>query len=122
MVFFKTGACDLRRAVEALKEYRFHVVRRGTKLTAQQPGKPKFRVELVTDQYVRDEAEEIGADTPYAEDMKECGSRFEIFIDDLDAALDEINSLMELQAALQDASQGYLFLTWNGKLSEPWKE
>ena len=122
MVFFRHGACDIDRAVNALKEHRFHVARKGKKLTARQPGKHEFRIELVTDDYVREEAEEIGADTPYAEAMKECGSRFEIFIDDLDAALDEINSLMEVQSALQDASQGYLFLSWNGNLSEPWQE
>ena len=122
MVFFKEGACDLERAADAMKQYRFHVVRKKNTLTAQQPGKPEFRIELVTDDYVREEAEEIGADTPYADVMKECGCRFEIFIDDLDAALDEINSLMEVQTALQEASQGYLHLSWNGNLSEPWKE
>lgn len=43
-------------------------------------------------------------------------------IDDLDGALDEINTLMEVQVALQDASQGFLFLPCNGNLSEPWQE
>ena len=41
---------------------------------------------------------------------------------DLDAALDEINTLMEVQGALQDASRGYLFVPWSGNLSEPWGE
>lgn len=40
---------------------------------------------------------------------------------DLDAALDEINTLMEVQVALQEASEGFLFLPWNGNLSEPWQ-
>ena len=31
----------------------------------------------------------------------------------------EINTLIEVQAAVQDASQGYLFLPWNNSLSEP---
>jgi hypothetical protein len=35
-----------------------------------------------------------------------------------EAALDEINTLMEVQGA----SQGFLFLPWNGNLSEPWRE
>jgi len=42
--------------------------------------------------------------------MGECSARSEIGIDDLNAALDEINTLMEVQDALQDASQGFLFL------------
>ena len=27
---------------------------------------------------------------------------------------------MEVQGALQDASRGYLFVPWNGSLTEPW--
>jgi hypothetical protein len=30
-----------------------------------------------------------------------------------------MNTLIEVQGALQDASRGYLFLPWNGSLSEP---
>ncbi len=45
----------------------------------------------------------------------------EIGIENLDEALDEINTLMEVQGALQDASGGYLFLPWNGTLSKPWQ-
>jgi hypothetical protein len=28
----------------------------------------------------------------------------------------------QFQGALQDASQGFLFLPWNGNLSDPWRE
>ena len=49
-------------------------------------------------------------------------ARFEIEFDNLDEALYEINTLMEVQAALQDASSGLLFLPWNGNLSAPWQQ
>ena len=39
----------------------------------------------------------------------------------LDTALDEINTLIEVQCTLQDATAGYLFNSWNGKLSAPEK-
>ena len=65
------------------------------------------------------EAAEIGAGTAHEDALRGCDARFEIGIDDLDAALDEINTLIEVQSALQDASRGFLFLPWNGNLSEP---
>jgi hypothetical protein len=40
-------------------------------------------------------------------------------IDNLDAALDEINTLMEVQGALQDAAKVFHFLPWNGNLYGP---
>lgn len=122
MVFFRPKACDLGAAAESLAGYGLTVTRQGDQLTAGWPGGPQFRVRLVAGPQVQAEAAEIGAGTPHAAVMRECAARFEIEIDDLDAALDEINTLMEVQGALQDASQGFLFLPWNGNLSEPWQE
>jgi hypothetical protein len=43
--------------------------------------------------------------------------RFEVLIDDLDEALDEINTLIEVQVALMNATQGFLFNTWIGEVT-----
>ncbi|MCU0627700.1 MAG: hypothetical protein MUF21_14630 [Gemmatimonadaceae bacterium] len=67
------------------------------------------------------EAQGVAAASGTAE-LRHCDARFEIEIEDLDAALDEINTLMEVQGALQDASQGWLHLPWNGTVTEPWQE
>jgi hypothetical protein len=120
MVFFRSGTCDLDAAARSLAGYRLTVVRNGDELSTGRPGKPQFRVRLVAGEWVRAEAAEIGAGTPHEASMRDCDARFEIAIDDLDAALDEISTLMEVQGALQDASQGFLFVPWNGNLSEPW--
>jgi hypothetical protein len=122
MVFFRPGACDLDAAAKSLAGYGLTVTRRIDELTAGRPGSPQFRIVLSAKPHVAAEAAEIGEGTPHAAAMRECGVRFEIEIADLDAALDEINTLMEVQGALQDASQGFLFLPWNGNLSEPWRE
>jgi len=45
----------------------------------------------------------------------------EIGIADLDEVLDEINTLIEVQCTLQDATSGYLFNSWNGEVSGPEK-
>jgi hypothetical protein len=121
MVFFRPEACDLDAAVQSLTAYGLTVTRQGEQLTAGRPGSPQFRIRLVVGDNVRVEATEIGEGTPHAAAMRECSARFEVGIDDLDAALDEINTLMEVQGALQDASQGFLFLLWNGNLLGPWQ-
>ncbi|MBK6921172.1 MAG: hypothetical protein IPH07_27495 [Deltaproteobacteria bacterium] len=122
MVFFPALACDLDAAAKSLAGYGLTVTRRGDELTAGRPGSPQFRIVLSAEPHVAVEAAKIGMGTPHEAAMRECGARFEVAIDDLDAALDEINTLMEVQGALQDASQGFLFLPWSGHLSEPWRE
>lgn len=122
MVFFESGRCDLDGAVASLTRYGLAVEREGDRLRATRPGAPAFGVVRVTGPSVAAEAAEIGADTEHAEALSRCDARFDILVEDLDAALDEINTLIEVQGALQDASRGYLFVGWNGTLSEPWEE
>ncbi len=121
MVFFPSGACNLDAAAKSLTGYGLTIARQGDVLTAGRPGSPQFRIQLASEPHVALEAAEIGENTPYAATMRKCSERFEVSIDDLYAALDEINTLMDVQGALQDASEGILFLPWNGNLSEPWQ-
>lgn len=121
-VFFPSDSSDLDAAARSLGGYGLDVTRDDTGLVAGRPDRPRFRVGLVVGEAVRAEAAEIGEGTPLAAALRDCDARFEILIDDLDEALDEINTLMEVQGALQDASRGYLFLPWNGTLSEPWTD
>ena len=122
MVFFRSGACDLDAAARALAECRLTVTRNGDQLMIRRGGSPEFRVSLVREDWVQQEAVEIGAGTPHAAALGKCDARFEISFDSLDEVLDEINTLMEVQGTLQDASRGILFLPWNGELSDSWKE
>jgi hypothetical protein len=121
LVFFRPGACDLDAAARSLAGYGLTVTRHGDELTVGRPGSQQYRVVMSAEPHVAAEAAEIGEGTPHATAMRECSARFEVSIDDLDAALDEINTLMEVQSALQDASRGFLFLPWNGNLSETWQ-
>lgn len=94
-------------------------IERGS-LFAKRLGSQEFKITLVQLPHVLLEAKEIGQGSEHEQFLSKCGSRFELFISDLDAALDEINSLMEAQVALQDASSGYLFTPWNGQIMKPW--
>lgn len=120
MVFFQSEECDLNSAVKSLKNYRFDVARNGENLVVGRGDSPLFQITLVKEDFVKEEANEISEGSEFASEMRKCNARFEVFIDDLDAALDEINTLMEVQGALQDASKGYLFTPWNENISEPW--
>lgn len=119
LVFFQRENCTYQSAKEWLERYSFTVTEAADQLIASANG---FTFAITINQAVEvlEEAQEIGQGTPYEAAMKACNARFEVYFADLDAALDEINTLIELQGALQDASKGYLFLPWNGSLSEPY--
>ena len=95
------------------------VSRRANDLIAGSPDNPEFRVVLATGDHVKVEAAEIGEGTPHQAAMAECDVRFEVFFDDLAEVLDEINTFIEVETALQEESRGFILLPWNGHLSGP---
>ena len=120
VVCFQAKDCDLEQAIKSLEKYKFNVQQEEQKLTVSRNNDLEFDIVLVKEDYVQEEAMNFSEGTKYEREMSKCNARFEIFIRDLDKALDEINSLMEVQGALQDASKGYLFTPWNGNILEPW--
>lgn len=120
LVFFCDGSSTLQRAEQELRRYKFDVRSDGDSLVIAGPGSQDFRIRLARQAHVLKEAQEIGRGTEYEQVLSRCDARFEIDIPDLNEALAEINTLMEVQGALQDASAGYLFLPWNCKIMEPW--
>lgn len=118
-IYCRSGTGDLDDAAHLLDECGQTVVRHNDHLTTSWAGGPQFRVWFETGEHVRTDAAEIGKGTPYEVAMRDCDARFEIGIDDLDEALDEINTLIEAQSVLQEAVGGFLYLTWNNCLSGP---
>ena len=90
-------------------------------LTVRWENGPEMSVAWSADPHVAEEAAEIAEGSPFAAELSRCDARFEIGIEDLDEVLDEINTLIEVQCTLQDATAGYLFNSWNGELSGPEK-
>lgn len=123
LIFFRSGHGDLDTAASVLRGRGLSVQRKrndfGAELVVGFPHGPQLRVAFVVEPYVRAEAEEIGVGSAHAAGMRLCDVRYEILIDDLDGVLDEINTLIDVQAALQKATGGFLFNTWNGKLQGP---
>ena len=125
LVFFRSGRGNLDTAAAALAECGLTVRRKGrgsdAELVVGFRAGPRLRVAFVQEPYVREEAADFGADSPHAAEMGHCDVRYEILIDDLDGVLDEMNTLIDVQAALQEATNGFLFNTWNGELQGPQK-
>ena len=120
-IYFRSEHCDLESAIKSLERYRIKVTKDGEKLLVGRESSPEYQVVLNDDDSVHEEAKDISQGTEFFNDMKQCDTRFDVLIVDLDAALEEINTLMEVQGALQDASKGFLFLPWNGHISRPWE-
>jgi hypothetical protein len=114
LVCFHSGRCDLEGAAKALTCLRLAVSRRDDELAVSYPGGPVLRVAYVREGYVAEEAAEIAQGNPHAAALLPCDARFEILIDDLDAVLHEYSTLFAVQEALEEATGGFLFNTWNG--------
>lgn len=118
LVLFRSGACDLLTAERALVARRFRVANHSTQLAVTWPGSQEFRALINAKEWVLSEAVEIGERTSEPA-LSSCDSRLEVSFDDLDAALDEFDTMMEIQVTLQEVSGGFLFLPWNGNLLAP---
>ena len=119
MVFFRSGAVALDDAARLLSGRGMHVGKQGTELAVQWNQGPVLRIRYAADSRVAQEAHEIGGRTPHAAAMNACNARFEIAIADLETVLDEMNTLIEVQMTLQEATGGYLFCGWNRALTGP---
>jgi hypothetical protein len=115
LVCFRSGRCDLDGAAKALIDARLTVGRAGDGLTVRFRNSPEFRVVYAAEPYVAEEAAEIAQGNTCAAALLPCDARFEILFDDVDAALDEFNTLVLIQEVLETVTGGFLFNTWNGE-------
>ncbi len=117
MIFFRPAQFDLAEAGRLLAANGFSVTRSAARLRVRWGDGPMLSIAWSADPHVAVEAAEIGEGTPFAAELRRCTTRFEIHTDDLVAALDEINTLIEVQLTLQQTTRGILFNSWNGELS-----
>jgi hypothetical protein len=120
LVCFRSGRCDLNGAAKALAGLKLAVEQRADELAVYYPGGPVLRIAYAADRYVAEENSEIAQGHPYAAALLPCDARFEVLIDDLDAALQEYQTLFAVQEALVGEAGGFVFNTWNCRF--PWSE
>ena len=124
LILFESGKATLDDAAEALKSRSFEVEKRtletgGEVLTARYGSGPMFHVCFNDAAHIAEESREIGDGSDFTEQLSRCNVRFEVIIEDLEQAIDEMNSLIELQLTLQSLANGFIYNYWNGELSEP---
>lgn len=118
-ILFDRPDFDLEAASSLLGKRGLTVETQANKLLVTWQDGPQLSVFLARGEDVRREAQEIVGDTGYKGQFGTFDTRFEIVFDDPDAVLDEINTLIEVQASLQEATGGFLFNTWNGSVMPP---
>jgi hypothetical protein len=121
MILFRDGGLGLGDAAWLLRDRGLDVTLEAEALAVRwdQGEGPVLTVSLHSGEAIRQETVGIGEGTPHAAALGGCDSRFEVAFDDLGEVLDDINTLIEVQLTLQQATGGFLFNTWNCELSPP---
>ena len=85
------------------------------KLVCYRDNSPRFTIFIKKGEDVQAEAKEMGEEyANYRPRLKKCDARFEIYFDNLSEVLAEINTLIEIEICLQEATKGIVFTSWNG--------
>lgn len=117
LVYF-TGAATLDDAERVLRKTSLSVSRTNDTLQVRWGQGPMLWIGLRAAAHVKLEALEVAEDKGVAQ-LGLCDRRFEVGFDDLDAVLDETNTLAEVQMTLQDLTRGWITMSWNGELMAP---
>ena len=122
LFFTKKARFDLAAASSALEKLAFQTAKKRGKLpivTATKNG-IEFRLRLMDDGDVAELRAMAGKSAPeHRAKLRSCDAGIEILFDERNKVLDEINSLIEIQVGLRDASGGWLYLGWNCVLQPP---
>lgn len=115
MILCSSDRLTIDEAKTALEQNGLTVERDNNKLVCFWGDSPKFTIYLYGGEEVLAEAKTMGEEYPnYRSKLKDCDARFEISFADLSEVLNEINTLIEIQLTLQDATGGIVFTSWNG--------
>ncbi|WP_394937722.1 hypothetical protein [Psychromicrobium sp. YIM B11713] len=119
-VYFRSGAATLAKAQETLPLHDLEATSSTENTFTVEAEGLSFQVSLEESEQVAAEASQAAGAEQQWQPLKECSARFLVQISDLQEALEEINTMLELQEALQDSCDGYLVLPWNGGILGPW--
>jgi hypothetical protein len=119
LVLHEEISFDINEIHGVLLDTELSILRQGDNIAVWWEGGPLLFITSAVSETIRKEATLIGQGTPYADILSQCAARIEITFDDLEEVRTEIDTLIEVQETLQDATQGFIFNAWNGKLAPP---
>ena len=115
LIFCKIDSFTLDDAQTALDKTCLTVERDRDRLICFGNNSPRFTISLNQGEEVRAKVKTISEEYPnYRSRLKNCNICFEVSFANLSEVLDEINTLIEIQLTLQDATEGIVFTSWNG--------
>ncbi len=117
MIFFHADVAGLADAEAALRSGPLLVTASPGGLRIRWADGPVLDVSLEQGPHVTADARRVGRGNDFEEVLATCDARFAITFEDLDAVLDETNTLIETQLALQSITSGVMYNTWNNALS-----
>ena len=114
-ILFPSNRANLNDAQSALEKDGLTIENDNDRLVCFCNDSPRFTVYFNQGKEVQAEAKTMGEEYPnYRSRLKNCDARFEISFADLSKVLNEINTLIDIQLTLQDATEGIVFTSWNG--------
>ena len=105
---------DVGRLRRTLSEAGLSAVPEGAGLAVDWDGGPRLQASILDASAVTATLDAVDVDPAVQSRLAQADAGIRVDVVDLDAALDEINTLIEVQATLQDATVGVVYLGWNG--------
>jgi len=118
-ILFHRPDIRIKDAVNVLRKRGLDVFIQPEHLLIHQDEKPTFVVRLVRSDEVQEVASSLGRGTEHAVGLGQCDARFEIGMMDFDKAVEKQSLLIEIQSAIQELTQGYVYQTWDKQLAAP---
>lgn len=118
-ILFPDENMDLKAARAHLRLLGMKVGARDGGLTVRYAAEPRLDVHLADGKKVRTLRDDLLECASEESALAACGRAFVITFEDFDGSLDESNTLLEVQAELQELTGGYLYRSWNDTLVRP---
>ena len=116
-VMFHNPEIRIEDAVNVLRKHGLDVFIRPEALLIYEDGAPAFSLRLVRGAGVQQVASALGQGTAHAADLNQCNARFEVVMVEPEKTLKDPATLREIQLALQELTRGYLYHTWDKRLT-----
>lgn len=122
LIFFRDPETkfDTSRLREVVAAAGLSATAGGEPITVQFGEGPKMKLSIARGKFLETMVRGlVGTQRKHKDLVAGCDAQIKIEIENLDEALDEMNTLIDLQASLQNATGGLMYNSWNQEFSAP---